>query len=155
MRLILTLQSDFLSLGCSFLTFDDITISMNGDVHNGYGGLNWEKASVFNTGLWGNYSIALISGSYNAYNLDGGDMLINANTTSSFSFYSFYAASPHNVSSVMTMTGSRSGTVLYNTTITLNKYYCKYFELNWLDIDRLHFRTIVYIAFDNMCIAVD
>ncbi|UJR07644.1 hypothetical protein I4U23_011932 [Adineta vaga] len=141
--------------GCNFLTFDDVSTAINADLLNGYGGLNWRNVSVYNTGLSTNYSVALVSGSYNAYNWGGGSMEISANVTNTFSVYSFYAASPHNQSSTVTLSGMRSGSILYSATISLNKYYGKYFQLHWTNIDRLYFEMNVYIAFDNMCIDLD
>ncbi|CAF1244620.1 unnamed protein product [Rotaria sordida] len=109
----------------SLITFDDIisTTSISGvPVPNGYNRLNWQNVLVVNginyytpnTG----YTTGVVSPPYLAFNGYGNPMAITNMATSAFTINSFYSCAAWHDNTILTMTGTRSGAVLYTKKVT-------------------------------------
>ncbi|CAF1207178.1 unnamed protein product [Rotaria sordida] len=104
----------------SLIAFDDIisTTSISGvPVPNGYNRLNWENVLVVNginyytpnTG----YTTGVVSPPYLVFNGYGNPMAVTNMATSTFTINSFYSCAAWHDNTILTMTGTRSGAVLY------------------------------------------
>src|SRR5205809_526416 len=69
------------------LTFDDLTTDAFASVPNGYGGLNWQNVSVYNSPTNNGFRYGAVSGQYVANNDFGYEATISA---SLFDFTSVY-----------------------------------------------------------------
>ncbi|CAF1487980.1 unnamed protein product [Rotaria magnacalcarata] len=147
----------------SLITFDDITNTTDTPgvpVPNNYGGLNWENVLVLNGLNFSNpgtgYRTGVVSPPYLAFNGYGSPMTIESATASKlFTAHSFYSCAVWYDNITLTMTGSRSGTILFTKTVSLFIQNRTLVELNWPGIDSIHLTSICYWCCDAKHFTMD
>ncbi|CAF3916711.1 unnamed protein product, partial [Rotaria sp. Silwood1] len=149
----------------SLITFDDIitTTSISGiPVPSGYNRLNWQNVLVVNgvnyftpnTG----YTTGVVSPPYLVFNGYGNPMAVTNMATSTFTINSFYSCAAWHDNTVLTMIGTRSGTVLYTKKVELFTEKRTFVELNWSGIDSINFNSSCgscdasHVTMDNLCV---
>lgn len=127
------------------VTFDEFT--GNGSmIPNGYQCLSWINTRTTRSAINPNsgFITALSSGEYVAFNGGGNPMSIVANNISSvgsFNIRSFIAAAAWFNTLILTMTGERMGTIVYNRSLILQQNTSTNIVLNWNNIDKITFVT--------------
>ncbi len=143
------------------ITFDDITNSTTAgaSVPNGYHGLNWGNFAVmdgdtfFNPGT--GYKAGLVSHPYLAFDPWAGDMNI-AYPNRTFTVNSFYSCAVWYDNDVtLTVTGSKSGTVLYTKSYLLSSVNKTFAELNWSGVDDVHLSSSCRICCNDKHFTMD
>ena len=141
----------FLALPClninaahsSVLTFDDVTTDTWDAIPNGYGGLNWTNfwviaphldSSLDGSSGWQN---GLFSGDFLAYNQAGAPAEVSSGTA--FDFVGVNMNAAYRDGLLVTATGLRNGTPLFQETIEVNTDLAQYFAFNFIGIDTLQF----------------
>ncbi|CAF3784218.1 unnamed protein product [Rotaria sp. Silwood1] len=162
---IIQLTIDSCPAQSSLITFDDIitTTSISGiPVPSGYNRLNWQNVLVVNgvnyftpnTG----YTTGVVSSPYLVFNGYGNPMAITNMATSTFTINSFYSCAAWHDNTVLTMIGTRSGTVLYTKKVELFTEKRTFVELNWSGIDSINFNSSCgscdasHVTMDNLCV---
>lgn len=126
------------------LTFDDVTTAERARlIGTNYGGLSWffgfqilDGSSISNSG----YNNGTVSGEYVAYNSSARSVSVT-NYGSLFDFNGGYFTSAWRDNLNITIEGFLLGASTYSRTITVSSTSPTYFNLNFLDIDRLNFSS--------------
>ena len=124
------------------ITFDDVPIALSGTLSNGYNGRNWGNFILANARASDNsgYYYGMVSLSNVAFNAYGTPAEIDAAGTN-FNFLSVYLTGAWMSNLNIEVKGYRSGTLLYDTTVVAAATNATLFTFNYLDIDRLYFRS--------------
>lgn len=130
------------SLMATVLTFDDVTLALDGPIPNGYGGLNWTNMYVLNStnpALAGSgYDNGTVSGEYVAFN-----WFANIATASNgiFDFNGAYLTGAWRDGLSITVTGFFGAAELYTQTVVVDHDAPTWFGFNYLGIDRVEFES--------------
>ncbi|CAF1009184.1 unnamed protein product, partial [Didymodactylos carnosus] len=155
---------------CTLITFENIPsddYSVSSWIPSTYHDLSWTNVYYLNVPYqeerhgWSGYSSALASGEYAVFNRGGESMTISKATT--FNINSFVAAAVWAQNLKIDLTGSNNGLVVYNKTIVLQVTSATLVELNWSNIDTIHFEPYdgeaysyfmynTHFAIDDLCI---
>lgn len=126
------------------LTFDDITNIGWSEINNGYGGLNWYQFGVLPNTFWpsSGYENGTVSGEYVAFNnIEASGFQDHYVRVSGpkFDFNGAYLTSAWRHDLNLQIRGYLDGSLLYDTTKTLDIIKPTWFDFNFSGIDQLEF----------------
>jgi hypothetical protein len=121
------------------LTFDDIG---EGSIVSGYGGLNWDNMMTLNGKTYvtqnSGYFNGTVSGSNVAFNAFANQAVVS---NSQFDFNGAYFTAAWNNGLSIHIQGYDANFLKYDTTLTVDTTGPTYFNLGFLDIDKLVFNS--------------
>jgi hypothetical protein len=127
------------------LTFDETGISSQIAIPDGYGGLDWSNINHLNGSTIAGggdtgYDNGLVSGTEVAYNSFANDGTITK-SSGTFDFAGTYASAAWRDGLEVTFTGSKNGSQLYSTTVSVDHTGPNWQALNFTGIDTLKIST--------------
>lgn len=143
-HLIATVLALWLPLANSaVLTFDDLPTPgpyLEGNVPNGYGGLNWTNMGVHNVSGSPNsgYAVAAVSGSNVAFNYFAG---LAVTSGAAFDFVGAYFTGAWNDGLNINVEGYNAATLLYNATFSVSVTQPTWKQLDMLNVTELRFTS--------------
>ena len=123
------------------LTFEDVGVSSDADIPDGYKGFDWDNflvkdasSSLTETG----YGNGRVSGDWVAYNDSsfGKQALVSS---TAFNFVGAYLTGAWNDGLNINVIGYRDGSEVYDTTVVASAFTPTWFEFNYLNVDALRF----------------
>ncbi|MCF8067431.1 MAG: PEP-CTERM sorting domain-containing protein [Desulfobacterales bacterium] len=121
------------------LTFDDTSYQGTywGDMEAGYGGFNWSSNFdvYYGPGVGGGYNSSTVSGDFAAFNSYGIDVSLS---NGDFDWTGAWFSDPHD-NTLLNVTGSLDGTILYYENIQLSYASPQWFQADWMGIDTIAF----------------
>ena len=132
------------------ITFDDLTETASGSfIANGYQGLVWSNYASLNAvqfpmmfpgyGTNGFY-YGMVSASNVAFNALGTPVEVDS-ISSSFNFFSAFLTGAWHSNLNVEVQGFRSGSMVYDQTVTVSATNASLFVFNYLNVDRVYFNS--------------